>query len=96
MLMAEPLCKYFGQCGGCSSQHIDYAIQLDNKRKQLAHSIQVEPDNIQVLSDKEYHYRNRMDLMFTPRGIGLRKKGDWRNCIDIEQCVIANEKLKMI
>lgn len=97
--MAEPLCQYFGQCGGCSSQHIDYEIQLDNKRKQLAHSIGVEADStdltssIQVFSDKDYYYRNRMDMMFTPRGIGLRKKGDWRNCIDIEKCVIANEKL---
>jgi tRNA/tmRNA/rRNA uracil-C5-methylase (TrmA/RlmC/RlmD family) len=34
-----------------------------------------------------------MDLMFTPRGIGLRKKGDWRSCIDIDKCVIANERL---
>ena len=97
--MVEPLCKYFGQCGGCSSQHIDYAIQLDNKRKQLAHSIGLEGDSaqaIQVFSDKEYYYRNRMDLMFTPRGIGLRKKGDWRSCVDIEQCVIANEKLNLL
>jgi len=91
--MVEPLCQYFGQCGGCASQHIAYDVQLDNKKKQLAHSIQVELDSIQVFSDKEYFYRNRMDMMFTPRGIGLRKKGDWRNCIDIEKCVIANEKL---
>lgn len=94
--MAEPLCKYFGQCGGCSSQHIDYPTQLDNKRKQLAHSIHIEPEAIQVFSDKEYFYRNRMDMMFTPRGIGLRKKGDWKNSIDIEQCVIANEKLNVL
>ncbi|MGV8171480.1 MAG: 23S rRNA (uracil(1939)-C(5))-methyltransferase RlmD [Candidatus Woesearchaeota archaeon] len=94
--MAEPLCKYFGQCGGCSSQHIDYNSQLDNKKKQLAHSIQVESDSIHVFSDKEYFYRNRMDMMFTPKGIGLRKKGDWRNFIDIEQCVIANEKLNVL
>ncbi len=94
--MAEPLCKYFGQCGGCSSQHVDYAAQLDNKMKQLAHSINVEPDSIQIFSDKEYFYRNRMDMMFTPRGIGLRKKGDWKNGVDIEQCVIANEKLNVL
>ena len=100
--MAEPLCQYFGQCGGCSSQHIDYDIQLDNKRKQLAHSIGIDSmdlesiNSIQVFSDKEYYYRNRMDMMFTPRGIGLRKKGDWRNCIDIEKCVIANEKLNTL
>jgi 23S rRNA (uracil-5-)-methyltransferase RumA len=92
-MMVAPLCEYFGQCGGCSSQHIDYAMQLDNKRKQLARSIGVESGSIQVFSDKEYYYRNRMDLMFTPRGIGLRKKGDWKSCVDIDKCVIANGRL---
>ena len=94
--MVSPLCKYFGQCGGCASQHIAYDTQLDSKRKQMASCINVEPDSIEVFSGKEYHYRNRMDLMFTPRGIGLRKKGDWRNCVDIEECVIANEKLNQL
>jgi 23S rRNA (uracil-5-)-methyltransferase RumA len=94
--MVEPLCQYFGQCGGCSSQHIEYEIQLDNKRQQLAHSIHVEQDSIKVFFDKEYYYRNRMDMMFTPRGIGLRKKGDWKNSIDLDKCVIANEKLNVL
>ena len=96
IIMVEPLCKYFGQCGGCSSQHVDYATQLESKKKQLAHSITVELDSIQVFSDKDYFYRNRMDMMFTPRGIGLRKKGDWRNSVDIDKCVIANEKLNTL
>lgn len=91
--MVEPLCQYFGQCGGCSSQHIEYNTQLDNKKKQLASSLDIELDSIQVFSDKAYYYRNRMDLMFTPRGIGLRKKGDWKNSVDLDKCVIANEKL---
>jgi len=94
--MVDPLCKYFGQCGGCSSQHIAYDVQLDSKRKQLAHSINVDSNTIEVFSDKEYYYRNRMDLIFTHRGSGLRKKGDWRSVVDIEQCVIANEKLNLL
>ncbi|MGV8086623.1 MAG: 23S rRNA (uracil(1939)-C(5))-methyltransferase RlmD [Candidatus Woesearchaeota archaeon] len=94
--MADPLCKYFGQCGGCSSQHVDYVTQLDNKRKQLASSIHIDSDSVKVFSDNEYYYRNRMDLMFTPRGLGLRKKGDWKNFVDIDTCVIANEKLNVL
>jgi len=94
--MATPLCEYFGQCGGCSTQHIDYTTQLDNKRKQLAAAIHVESDSIEVFSDNEYYYRNRMDLIFTPRGIGLRKKGDWKSIVDLDKCVIANEKLNLL
>jgi len=92
--MAEPLCKQFGSCGGCSSQHIDYSIQLENKRKALAHAINFE--DIKVFSDKEYYYRNRMDMIFHAKGIGFRKKGQWQNIVDVEKCVISNERLNIL
>ena len=31
-----PECRYFGACGGCQYQHIDYAAQLRFKHKQIA------------------------------------------------------------
>jgi 23S rRNA (uracil-5-)-methyltransferase RumA len=92
--MATPLCAYFGNCGGCSAQHIDYEIQLENKRKVLANSI--EYNTIQVFSGKQYNYRNRMDFIFHPNGLGLRMKKQWQHIVDIEECKIANEKLNML
>lgn len=92
--MANPLCTYFGECGGCSCQHIDYSVQLENKKKALARAINF--DNITVFSGKEYGYRNRMDFVFTKSGIGLRKKDKWHNIIDIEKCAISNEKLNTL
>jgi tRNA/tmRNA/rRNA uracil-C5-methylase (TrmA/RlmC/RlmD family) len=32
----EPACRYFGKCGGCQYQHVEYAAQLGLKRKQIA------------------------------------------------------------
>jgi 23S rRNA (uracil1939-C5)-methyltransferase len=32
----EPACRYFGHCGGCQYQHIEYAAQLRLKQKQIA------------------------------------------------------------
>ena len=32
----EPACRYFGHCGGCQYQHIEYATQLELKQKQIA------------------------------------------------------------
>ena len=30
-----PACRYFGECGGCQYQHMDYAAQLRVKHKQI-------------------------------------------------------------
>ena len=97
---STPLCPYFGKCGGCSSQHISYEQQLDNKRKQLASCIGADiindPDSIKIFSTEPYHYRNRMDFIFHNSGIGLREKGNWKSVVDIEQCPISNDKLNKL
>jgi 23S rRNA (uracil-5-)-methyltransferase RumA len=96
--MATPICPYFGTCGGCSAQHIDYSTQLENKKNQLANAINniIPQDQIKVFSDKEYHYRNRMDFIFHPRGVGLREKGNWKFIVDIGSCSISDQKLNAL
>lgn len=89
--MTKPLCPYFGQCGGCSWQHIDYDVQLENKKKALEDAINFY--EIRVFSGKDYHYRNRMDMIFHARGLGFRKKREWQKIVDIDKCVISNERL---
>jgi 23S rRNA (uracil-5-)-methyltransferase RumA len=92
--MAKPLCEYFGTCGGCTSQHIDYSLQLENKKKQLQNILNFQ--DIKVFSDKEYFYRNRMDLIFTNNSLGFRKKSHWDSVVPINKCVIAEEKINEI
>ena len=92
--MATPKCPYFGRCGGCSFQNLDYEIQLENKRNALASAAGFE--DIKVFSGKPYFYRNRMDFAFHPGGIGFREKGKWWKIIDVERCVISEERLNKL
>lgn len=92
--MAESLCKYFGICGGCSLQHVDYKIQLEQKKSILEKCIRFK--DILVFSGEEYGYRNRMDFIFHKEGIGLRKKKESNNIIDVEKCAISNEKINLL
>lgn len=67
----DPICPYFGLCGGCKWQHMDYAEQLRLKRKQVQDAL----EHIGGFKDIEckpclpapelFGYRNKMDFSFT-------------------------------
>jgi 23S rRNA (uracil1939-C5)-methyltransferase len=92
--MAEPLCPYFKKCGGCAFQDVDYKIQLENKRMNLSQALRF--DEIAIFSGNDYSYRQRMDMVFHPDGLGFREKGSWRRIVDVEKCVISNEELNTL
>ena len=59
-----PDCPYFGRCGGCQYQHIEYGAQLRFKseilRETLRRMAKLELDReIQIHSAEPWHYRNR-------------------------------------
>ena len=89
--MATPLCPYFGTCGGCTAQHIDYAMQLENKKKSLAAATGL--SEVKVFFGSEWHYRNRMDFVFHPAAIGFRKKDEPSQVVDVKECIIVNERI---
>ncbi len=92
--MSTPLCPYFTKCGGCTAQHIDYNLQLENKKKLVQRITKI--DNIKVFSDQPYSYRNRMDFVFFPGGLGLRAQGTKFQIIDITQCVISEPQINTL
>jgi tRNA/tmRNA/rRNA uracil-C5-methylase (TrmA/RlmC/RlmD family) len=89
--MAIPRCPYFGRCGGCSSQHIDYPVQVENKSIMVARAIHF-PET-KAFFGEQYNYRNRMDFLFHPGGLGFREKGRWNSIVNIDRCDIADEKI---
>ena len=90
-IMRTPKCPYFNQCGGCATQHLTYKVQLENKKNRLIQEIGF--NDIQMYSDEEWNYRNRMDMTFTYEGIGFREKGKWWKTNPVDECAISNKRL---
>jgi tRNA/tmRNA/rRNA uracil-C5-methylase (TrmA/RlmC/RlmD family) len=61
-----PRCRHFGACGGCQYQHLDYALQLETKRKQVADLFErvggFDPAVVGEVAPcpQPYGYRNRL------------------------------------
>ncbi len=106
-----PPCPYFGQCGGCQYQHIDYEAQLRLKHKQIADLFQrigglagaaIEPV---IPCRQPYGYRNRImirsqwDKVKQGLNIGFIRH-DNRLVVDIEECKVAepalNEQIRRV
>ncbi len=70
-LRTDPICQYFGSCGGCKWQHVSYEAQLDAKRQSvheaLAHQGGYEGVEVNPIigADDIFHYRNKMEFTFS-------------------------------
>ncbi len=94
----EPPCPYFGQCGGCAYQHIDYAHQLAIKSRQVHDVLQRigklkdVPMRSIIPSPLQYAYRNRLTVHAENGVIGYFRR-DSHRLIDVERCPIAMDEV---
>jgi len=94
----EPTCPYFGRCGGCAYQHIDYAHQLEIKSRQVRDVLQRIgklkdlPLRPIIPSPLPYGYRNRITVHAEAGVIGYFRR-DSHRLIDIERCPIAMDEV---
>jgi tRNA/tmRNA/rRNA uracil-C5-methylase (TrmA/RlmC/RlmD family) len=99
-----PACPYFGTCGGCQYQHLEYAAQLELKQKQVADLFQrigkfssavVRPV---IGCPQPYFYRNRIMIRSQwnkpeqKLNIGYLR-WDCGLVVDIDTCPIAEPGL---
>ena len=97
----QPLCQYFGECGGCQLQHIAYPAQLTAKIRFVRDSLRrigkIDWQNpIPIISANEYGYRARARLKIDGEAenlaIGFHKAASHVVC-DIESCPILHPEL---
>ena len=67
----EPFCTYFGMCGGCKWQHMDYPTQIHYKQKHVEDVLQrvakvALPVCTPILgSSQQRYYRNKLEFSFS-------------------------------
>jgi 23S rRNA (uracil1939-C5)-methyltransferase len=93
-----PVCPYFGRCGGCAYQHIDYEHQLAIKWRQVRDVLQrigkfrdvaIRPI---IPSPEQYGYRSRITVHAQDGVIGFFRR-DSHRLIDIEHCPISRDEV---
>jgi 23S rRNA (uracil1939-C5)-methyltransferase/tRNA (uracil-5-)-methyltransferase len=100
----EPRCPLFGRCGGCQYQNLDYAKQLEWKRRQVAELVEhmagltlaVSPV---IGSPRPFGYRSKITPHFnSPQegkelAIGFLRQGNRFDIVDVPRCEIATDAI---
>ncbi len=69
----EPRCKFFGTCGGCRQQSLEYSVQVKYKKEQVEEIFRklggFEDFIVEEIipSDKTFFYRNKMEFSFSDK-----------------------------
>ena len=96
-------CRYFGKCGGCQYQHIDYKNQLELKTQQVIDAfervggLRSPPVGRIIPSPRFYGYRGKGEYHVQtaagkPAVIGFLDVSG-RRLLDIERCEIMDESI---
>jgi len=102
-MRVEPPCPYFGRCGGCDFQQLNYEAQLKTKvdiirdcLHRITHLNPVPEINIHP-SPRDWRYRARANWQFDPqtRVLGYFERGSHRVC-DVAECAVLVPELETV
>ncbi|MFK2904769.1 23S rRNA (uracil(1939)-C(5))-methyltransferase RlmD [Dyella ginsengisoli] len=99
-----PRCRHFGECGGCSLQHMDAAAQIHAKQRVLADNFarigKVSPQHwLEPLTDAPWGYRRkgRLSVRHVPKKervlVGFRQEANPRFVAEITHCEVLHPSL---
>lgn len=99
----EAPCAHFGECGGCSLQHMTPRAQLKHKesvlKEQLQHFGKLTPKRwFEALESSDRYYRSkaRLGVYYDKKSkklsLGFRAKSS-KNIVDIQNCMVLDSRL---
>jgi 23S rRNA (uracil1939-C5)-methyltransferase len=95
----EPFCKYFGVCGGCDWQFMNYEAQISSKKEIFEDNLRrigkiYEYPNPEVFfaNEKNYRIRAKFSVDKKTQRIGFLSKKS-HEIIEIDECPLLSENL---
>lgn len=99
----EPKCKYFGICGGCNLEHLNYIEALNFKTNLVKETLKkvagIEVEVLKTIASPNYNYRNKMVF---PIGqidgkniVGMFEEKSHK-IVEIKRCEIADETINKV
>lgn len=99
----EPFCPYFGKCGGCLHQDMEYSAQTYWKGRQVRETMkrigkvseEIAENGLDALpSPLTTGYRNKMEFFISGSGeslvVGLKKRGSETEVLDMDSCPLIS------
>lgn len=93
-----PSCPYFGACGGCAYQMLQYDDSILEKQNNVINyfkknGLLIKPNIIK--NDIPYNYRNKITLKIVNKKIGYFKSSS-HDIVEINECFLANNKINEV
>lgn len=97
----EPVCPYFGNCGGCQWQHVHYAQQLSAKKRHLSHILKRITGldfhiNDLIPSPDTYNYRRVSRMQVGKKGELGFYRGLSNEIVPIDSCSVFEGPLNSL
>jgi len=95
----NPDCSFFGRCGGCQWQHLDYSVQVAAKKEILREALvriggwDLPRDLAFAASPSPYGYRARTRLLSGRDGVGYRQRRSHALCA-VDRCPVLVAELQ--
>ena len=100
----EPRCPYYGRCGGCQLQHLNYPFQVQWKRRVVKDALKryggVERASVKsVAGSEDFGYRGRLRFSCTGHGNSFRAgfmAAGSNEVVDIDSCPVASSGINRV